>query len=834
MVVDLPFGIWVKKRRKALDLTQTVLAGRVGCSMTLIVKIEAGERRPSNQIAELLAIALEVPVEEREAFLKFARERGDSTPLSGIQPLSIEAQLVNLPIPSTPLVGREREMVEVTSFLKKPDCRLLTIVGMGGIGKTRLAIEAGARVREEFPDGIYFIELAAVDTPDYLYSALLNAFHAKVDGGDDSKERLITLIGQKKQLLILDNFEQITEGSDLLTEILERVPNIKILTTSREPLNLRGEWLFEIKGLQFADSSEKGDFEASNAGSLFLQIAKRSHKKFKLEKDDKFVIEQICRMMEGVPLAIELAAAWTRTLSCSEIAREIEKDIDFLTSPMRDMPARHYSMRVVFDHSWHMLNGHEQSVLSKLSIFRGDFTRDAAERVAGATLPILSALVLKSLVRRTDHGRYGLHEVVRQYAFRQLETTGELEHTKRLHIAYYIEFAEAARLHLRTAKMAAWLDRYEQENDNLRAALDGVISLKDGRSALRFGRGMLLFWEHRGLITEGRRWLSAILELPVEESEENLLARAGTLSGAGLLARIQGDFGAAYSFHEGSLAIRRRFGDINGIATSLNSLGILNMFEGRYEQAENYFQESLEIYQELDDKKQVANKLNNLGVIAMCQGQYEKASSLYKSAIGINKEQDDQHAMAGSLGNLGDVLRLQGDYIHAMQVLDESLDLFRKMGDVYGSIITLNSIARVHNARGDTDRALHVFHSGMMLNRDVGDKTEIAIALEGIAEALGMHTESQPGSERNIRLAIRFLFASSRLRKDIRMPRSAAERVEFDRITNLLRAQITEVGFTTESDIGAAMTAEEAVASASLYLSERVSHNKGSSPTPES
>jgi len=304
-------------------------------------------------------------------------------------------------------------------------------------------------------------------------------------------------------------------------------------------------------------------------------------------------------------------------------------------------------MRAVFDHSWKLLSEDECRMLRELSLFRGGFTREAAEQVAGASLPSLLTLASKSLVRRAENGRYDQHELVRQYASEQLQATDEIEQVRQRHIAFFTELAEAAKQQLEGAQVIAGLDRLEQDNDNLRAALDCSIARQASQMALRLGAAMWRFWEYRGYVDEGRRWLKAVLALPNSDGDEDALQRTRVLNGAGTLARIQGDFAQARSLHEESLTLRRKAGDLAGIAASLNSLGVLTMFEGKYALAQTHLEESLQLCCELGIQLEVVKRLNNLGVVAMYQGDYERSRILHEQALALNRELDDQHGMAG-------------------------------------------------------------------------------------------------------------------------------------------------------------------------------------------
>jgi predicted ATPase/transcriptional regulator with XRE-family HTH domain len=423
--VDHSFGIWVKRRRKALDLTQQGLAQKVGCSLATIAKIESDARRPSRQIAELLAQHLEIPVDQRDLFLKIARQQKTADTLG-------ETQLSSQPLPQTKnqlqqppdlLIGREFELAEISRFLLDPGCHMLTLTGTGGIGKTRLALEAAVQRQEAFAHGGIFINLVPLNGRDQIVTAIADALGIVLYSASDRSVQLISHLRDKELLLVLDNFEHLLVLVDcvsLAIDILKGAPSVKLLVTSREPLQLQAEWVFEVRGMPVPALSELDGLETSSAVRFFIQRAKQACIDFELSAEDRNAVGQICQLVDGMPLAIELAAAWTRTLTCTEIAKEIQSNISFLATSARDVEERHRSIRATFDYSWKLLSDEEKQVLKQLSIFKGGFTREVAEYVTGADLSALSALVSKSLLNRIAPGRYDLHELVRQYSFEHL------------------------------------------------------------------------------------------------------------------------------------------------------------------------------------------------------------------------------------------------------------------------------------------------------------------------------------------------------------------------------------------------------------------------------
>ncbi len=473
------FGEWVRKRRKALDLTQEMLATRIGCSLSTIRKIEKEERRPSRQVAELLADHLDVLPDERTLFLKAARGEG------GIQRFDSRSDRAStwvtiptaspapnrIPVPSTPFIGRQQETASLTRMLADPFSRLITILGPGGIGKTRLAIETARAHQVAFAGRIYFVQLATYSQPDSILPAIANILEIPSSNTVELTARLTGYLHDKTILLVLDNFEHLLDGAPVLSELLQQAPQLKILVTSRERLNLQGEWTFELSGLSVPPSGDESSAIYS-ALQLFEQHARRIHSDLQLVGAERAAAIRICQRVDGMPLAIELAAAWVNVLSCVEIANEIERSFDFLSSILRDASPRHKSLRAVFEHSWQRLKPEEQQTLSQLSAFQGGFSRQAAEAVTGSSLNVLSSLMSKSLLRRSESGRFDLHEVIRQYAL------GYLSDEKAVwgnHSKYYLDWLHESVPALYGNDEAMRLQEFVAEVGNIHTAWEWAL-----------------------------------------------------------------------------------------------------------------------------------------------------------------------------------------------------------------------------------------------------------------------------------------------------------------------------------------------------------------------
>ena len=479
MAEIVSFGEWIQKRRNQLGLTRKGLAELVVCSPVTIKKIERDERRPSPQIAELLAEHLKLPESEHDNFMARARGEFVSNFISPAE-LSIEeaqapvseedAPNHNLPLQLTPFFGRAQELSDIASKLANPNCRLLTILGAGGMGKTRLSIEAAQVQIENFTDGITYVELAPIEegesaaNSNSLASALVDALKIGLQGAAPLEEQLFAYLKRKEMLIVFDNFEHLIETAVFISHLLTQAPDVKVLTTSRERLNLQEEWLLPLHGLLYTDEAA----EELSAAQLFSQRAQQIKPAFEFSKEETAVL-RICKLVEGMPLAIEIAASWVAQLPCTAIANEIEKELDILTTEMRNVPDRHRSIRAVFDYSWERLNTKEQNALQKLSVFRGGFTLEAAQQVADASIRILSRLVGKSLLSVDENGRYAIHELLRQFAEEWLNQneTNVLEAHHR-HCAFFLNLLSEQEPKIRGPQYLEMLSIINNDLDNIR------------------------------------------------------------------------------------------------------------------------------------------------------------------------------------------------------------------------------------------------------------------------------------------------------------------------------------------------------------------------------
>ena len=717
----------------------------------------------------------------------------------------------SLPLAATSFLGREKEMAEAKEILATT--RLFTLTGSGGTGKTRLAIQVAAETLERFPDGVWFVELAPLTDPDLLPKAIANAAGIREVPGESINDTIAAAIRERRALVLLDNCEHVLDAvARIVHRLLSTCPNLRVLTTSRESLGVHGEVTYRVPSLAVPSAAEPATPErvlASSAARLFFERASAGTPDFAVTPQNAPALAAICRRLDGVPLAIELAAARARSLPVEQIEARLDGRFRLLTGGSRTALPRQQTLRALIDWSYDLLNETEKEMVSHLSVFSGGWTLQSAESVCGAeriedweVLDLLTSLVDKSLVvyeESNGAARYRLLETVRQYARDRLLEEGVTVSWRDRHLDHFLAFAEEAAPHLLGREQSLWHARLEADYENLRAALDWSEDAEERSSKnLRLCSALQWLWFARGHFSEGRARLARAL---AQDTGGDLPHRAGALNGAANLAYAQGDYGEARALHEESLGIRRILNDRVGIATSLNNLASVSYFEGDLETAYERIGESLAIRRQLGDGPGIASCLNNLAMIAQKREDYATARAHLSESLALRRAVGDRSGIAAVLHNLGVIDMQQRDYPHARSHWEESLSIRNEMGDRAGAALTLQTLGALALEQGDLPMARARFTEALHVSQDLGMQLQIASSLEGLAPVT-----AQSGQHER---AVRFFAAAARIREAIGAPAPPSEQSLRDREIDEVRQALGEHAFTAAWTAGRALTTAE-------------------------
>ncbi len=627
-----------------------------------------------------------------------------------------------LPIELTPFIGRAAELAHIAERLSDPRCRLLTLIGSGGSGKTRLAQEVARTLANDFINGAVFVPLAVVHTADDLIAALAEALGLTFVVRTEPRTQLINWLRDKELLLVLDNFEQLLTAADQLVACLKAAPDLKILVTSRQRLNLQAEWLIEINGLI-----------ETEATTLFEHSALRAQPN---PIADPGNVARICRLVQGLPLAIELAAAWAREQSCAAIADQIERNLDFLATEQRDVPDRHRSLRAVFDQSWALLSASQRDVLAQLSVFRGGFDTIAAQRVAAADARTLAALIDHSLVRRADRERYDLHPLVQQYAAERLIETAAVSAR---HAAFYADFLHDREAALKGADQDVALKTIERNIGNVRAMWEWAIGHTSIDVLHRSMEALVTFYWLRSWFHDGaaafERAANAVEKIAGGDAEINrvwggLLARQ-----ARLCEFTSTSSDTPTQLYQRGLSILQALQADEFIALPLFGLGYMAHMRGEFDAARDHYLLSLQLYQASGDAWGAANVLSNLCLTLRRQGEFAGAKRCGLESLAIRREIGDRRGIASSQNNLGLVYTALGEYAAADAALRESIDICREIDHAVGMANALTSLVHVAYAAKDQPQASHHQRAALDLYRQIGDVWGVAVACNNLGTA---------------------------------------------------------------------------------------------------
>lgn len=674
----------------------------------------AGVRRTYDQCQAILRRELDVEPgpATTAAYQQLLRLETPATAVSLPTPPTPPAPSRPLPTPATPFIGREAELAEIAELLADPACRLLTIVGPGGMGKTRLALETAVGHQPIFADGVAWVALNTLQTPNQVAAALAEALRYRLSGAEAEAE-LIHVLAQKEILLVLDNFEHLLAAADFLTQLLAQTTAVKLLVTSRQALELPAEWRFDLGEFPLPDETQPETLADNSAVRLFLHSARRTAAAQQLTAIDYPAIARICRLVDGIPLGIELAASWTRLLSCQEIAREITQSLDFLTVNLRHVPPRHRSLRAVFDYSWDLLSAAEKQTLGRLAVFSGGFTREAAEQVAAADLSLLSGLVDRSLVQRPAVGRFSLHNIVRQYTGERLPLEDD---TVRRHSAYYLQWLENLTTALQGKGQPEALTAVSHDISNIRAAWQYAV----GARQLHLLRGasftLFYFYELRGLIHEGEtvfRTAAAALQGSANPTPAETCAIGELLTHWSYLAFREGQITLVMDTLRQVTAELETLPDSAVLSFSWRYLGLVLAANGRFAEAAELLTRSFDLAARHDKRWEMAITQAYQGMILYDLGHLAEAEDMLDRACAASQTLGDPRLIAFSLMLLGRTNLRLGQWAEASQQLEESQTIARYAADSYMINTSRLYLAQARQAGGDLAAAREMLQASI-------------------------------------------------------------------------------------------------------------------------
>jgi len=658
---------------------------------------------------------------------------GDTTPTPA--PASSPSEVAapnNLPAQPTPFVGRIKEIAEIGAMIRDPQQRLITLLGPGGMGKTRLSLAVAEKHLQEFRDGVFFVPLAALENVEHIVPAVAENIGFTFGGTEKPLDQLLNYLHEKYLLLVMDNFEQLTAGANLLSDILANAPDVTLLVSSREKLRLRGEQVYEVQGMLLPEASTPlAELAQFPVIQLFMQSARRNAPDFELTDESKADVVRICELVQGLPLGVELAASWLEMMPPAEIVQEIENSLDFLETDLRDVPERHRSMRAVFDYSWNLMSDDERDTFMKLSIFRGGFEREAAQKITGANLRMLNYLVNKSLLQRDPNGRYRLHKLLRQYAAERFEDHPDYDSCYAAHAMYYSDFMEKIQGAFNSKNELMAVRKIDSEIENLRVAWNWAIQHQKWDALDKVMHSMMLFF---------------LAESMLQEADSLFCNLADQLADAGLegtdsywRARVRqawvtirlGNYDTAWQFSSAAEAHFRERGNVVERAHALNMMSYARMLQGQLDESVTYARTASQLCRK--DLTAYYMAMGNLGYAEYLRGNLEEAKSIYEDINQTGIEDDySPIGRAYGLNNLGEILRTMGDMGQAHALFEEAYDIFKAYKQQRGMAFTLNNIAGICYMQGEYETAKEMYNKAYTLNREIGDRAGIGHSVSAL------------------------------------------------------------------------------------------------------
>lgn len=650
----------------------------------------------------------------------------------------------NLPPQSTPFIGRSPEINEIVGLIDDPACRLITLVGSGGMGKTRLALEVAHQIiiretadsAQKFANGVYFITLQPITSPELIASTIAESIGFSFHGQDNPKAQLLAYLRDRQLLLILDNFEHVLDGADLMGDILQVAPHVQILVTSREALNLQEEWVRKVRGMRVPDTDQLDQIEAYSAVKLFMDRAHQIRGDFSPDDEQACVI-RVCRLVGGMPLAIELAAAWLKRLTCADVANEIERNLDFLTTRMRNVPERHRSMRAVFEHSWNLLEKDERAVFKQCAVFRGGFRREAAEAVADASLLTLSSLVDKSMLRMTPTGRYEIHELLRQFAEEKLdEIDGAKDDAQDRHCEYYSDYLYQRQDNSRNAHQVEFMEEIEADIENIRSAWDWAITYEKWDAIEKALDSLERFYTEKSWYVQGEHTLAAASTILRSDHPTGLRGRVfgHVLARQGFIVLFFGEFEKAKQLALESLSILHQLNASSETFYSLWTMALIAHFQSKFDEAKEWAQQAHVIAKGNNDHWETAMALGTNAGMIHALGDYRDAKQLIQDVIKLCRQINDVWGIAWFLHDLSRIYLELGEFKEAQLLSTESLTLAQKSKTSQVTLWALIIHGKINHARGIYDEAKQQFHDCLQIANETGTYRARVQTLQGLGQ----------------------------------------------------------------------------------------------------
>jgi predicted ATPase len=724
----------------------------------------------------------------------------------------------NLPVQRTAFIGREHEVAALRQLLDRDDVRLVTLTGPGGIGKTRLALQVAAGIGDQFPEGVCYVSLSVVREPGLIASTLAQAVGVPETGNQSAQESLKDYLSalDRPMLLLLDNFEHLISAAPLVADLLSASPKLKVVVTSQAPLHVYGEHEFPVPPLTLPDPKSIPPLDALSrlpAIALFVERARAVKHDFALTRENAPAVVAICSRLDGLPLAIELAAARIKLLSPSAMLARLEKCLNLLTGGARDLPTRQQTLRGTVDWSYNLLNPAEQTLLRRLSVFVGGCTLEAVEAVCDTkgdlgldVLDGMASMVDKSLAQQLEpvdgETRFVMLSTIREYALERLASSDDESATRRAHAAYYLVLAEEGAED--SAAHPEWLDRFDLEHDNFRAALDYLIRTGDADWGLRLGAALFGFWDAREHLTEGRNRIAKLLALPGTASRPKLRARLQFT--AAVLANEQGDYTSGQALLEESLAACVEMDDNRGVAVALNALAVIARYRGDLATASSLFERCVAIWRALGDPADIARALSNLANLIALRGEHARASSLYEECLSMFRKAGDMAGVAWTLNYQGDVARETVDLVAARSFYEQSLAAFSLLQDGWGIASVLSDLAGLSCDQGDNAEAHRLYRESMGMFQKLGYNRGVAKVLECLAASAA----ARSNAEHSLRLA----GAAAALRQRLGVPLTPTEQSKLENALEFARRGLGNAAGLTAWMEGWAMPVEQAVQAA--------------------